>query len=151
MDVDKKTQEMLLQTLYRMKEEQYKFEQRREARLWKTFKTPINLRNLLSYLTMDELSEIRQNLELPGLSALRKNELINALKTGILNSAYRVFNLFDDLRYQFVKKIVNNDGLTVRIDLDKDQVNYFRSRGIIFTGCLNGKRALAIPFELISE
>lgn len=90
MDIDKETEEMLIQALYRLKEDRYRYEQKRDARYWANLQSPLSLKNLLTTYTKDELSEIRQNLELKGLSTLKKQELINALETGIVDSAHRV-------------------------------------------------------------
>lgn len=151
MDIDKKTEEMLIQALYRMKEEQYRYSYKKEARYWAELQSPLSLKNLLSTYTKDELSEIRQNLELKGLSTLKKQQLIDALATGIVENAYRVFNRFDDFRYQLVKRIVKGNGFSLTFDFDAEWIEYFRNRGIIFTGSLNGKKVLAIPPELISK
>lgn len=151
MDIDRDTEEMLIRVLTQMKEDRYKYELKREARLWGNIQGPPVLKDLLSNYTKDELSEIRQNLELKGLSTLKKQELINALQTGIINSAHSIFNLFDDFRYKLVKTIARNDGFTAKFDLEPEQIDYFRSRGIIFTGSLNGKKVLAMPPEIVSE
>jgi len=151
MDIDRETYERLAEVLYRIKEARYRLEQKRLAQLWKSLKTPLNLKYLLSDYTKDELSEIRQNLRLKGLSALKKQELLDALETEIPVNAHRIFLLFDDFRYHLARKIVENNGIIVKFDVNLDQIEYFRSRGIIFSGSLDGKKVLVMPPELISE
>ena len=150
MDIDKETQDMLVNALYRLKEDQYRYEQKREARFWAELQHPLTLQSLLTNYTKYELTEIRQNLELKGLSALKKQELIDALKIGIINSAHKVFSYFDDFHYQLIKKMVKANDSIVKFDGDIEQIEYLRGRGIVFTGSFNGQRVLAMPPELMT-
>lgn len=88
-------------------------------------------------------------MNLRGLSALKKDQLADRLASEIVNKAQEMFFLFDDSQYRLAGLIVANNGVTDKFELEDGQVEYFRNRGIIFSGTLDGKRVLTMPRELI--
>jgi hypothetical protein len=81
--MDKKTINKLLGALERMNETAQKMQQSKELKIWSDISVPIPLKEALSRLTKDELSDIRKNLEIQGASALKKGELIDLLSMRI--------------------------------------------------------------------
>ena len=100
-------------------------------KLWRCDLTlPLSLKDALETLNKDELTKIRQNLNLKGLSTLNKTDLIDKLVSRIPSSLEEVFNKFDDYRYKVLKSIIaNGDYIVVDSDNFK-KLNYFRYYGI---------------------
>ena len=151
MDLNEKAYNELIGAFQNMQEDHKRWLKEREEKVWSNPVTSYNLRNLLSNFTKDELSAIRQNLGLRGISALKKQELLDILETAVIGHSRTLFQMFDDFRYELVKKIVDNKGVLVKANVAMDDIEYFRTRGMIFPGSLNGKRALVMPEEIIAE
>ncbi|MCL6477247.1 MAG: SEC-C domain-containing protein [Peptococcaceae bacterium] len=148
-DIDRETYERLLEALNMAKEESNRMRQKQEAKLWADIEVPLSLSRALSRLTKDELTQIRQNLDIKNLSALKKQDLTEELLKLIPESVEKVFLQFDDNRYSLAKRIVSNGGFTPYRGLETGQVEYLRDRGIIFPGTSGGRKALVMPQEII--
>ena len=77
---------------------------KQERKLWKDIKIPLTLEGFLNQLTKDEMTTIRQNFKLRGLSSLKKNELADKLKDLIPLKINTVLDVLDDERYRILKK-----------------------------------------------
>lgn len=150
-NIDRKTQEMLLQAMVNMKRHTEDMRVKREGKLWENLMVSYSFKDLLTRLTKNELGSIRQNLNLKGLSSLKKKDLVESLASEIVNNANKTFSLFDDCQYKLIKRIVENNGVIDNFDIDKKKIEYFCDRGIIFSGTLDGNRVLVVPPELVSE
>ncbi|SDN39037.1 SEC-C motif-containing protein [Paenibacillus sp. yr247] len=119
-------------------------------RLGIEIKVPLSLADSLVRLTKGDLTEIRTNLEIKGVSALNKQELAKALEQHIPDALPNLLNKFDETRYQIIKQIAGRSGFSHKL-IEFDQVAYFKSRGLIFQGKYNGKHTLAIPQEVLES
>lgn len=119
-------------------------------KLWRCDLTlPLSLKDALETLNKDELTKIRQNLNLKGLSTLNKTDLIDKLVSRIPSSLEEVFNKFDDYRYKVLKSIIaNGDYIVVDSDNFK-KLNYFRYYGIAITGWKGDDTILTVPSDVI--
>lgn len=119
-------------------------------KLWRyELRLPLSLKDGLESLSKHELTKIRQELNLKGLSTLNKSDLIDRLVSMIPSSLGEVFNKFDDSRYNILKAIIENDGYIV-VDSDEfKKLNYFRDYGIAITGWKGEDTILTMPFEVI--
>lgn len=95
--MDQKTQKALLEALARAKEYSRQLQDKREQRLWKETNILAELSDVLSKLSKNELDQIRQNLGLKNLSALKKGELACALVNLIPTKFKEIIYLFDRL------------------------------------------------------
>lgn len=102
---------MVVDALLRMKAGAKKRFQEKEAQLWGEVKPPFLLKNFLEGLTKHDLTTIRQNLNLKGVSNLKKPQLIEALEKQIGPSMKKVVSLFDHNQYKLIKKIITNNGI----------------------------------------
>lgn len=119
-------------------------------RLWKYDLTiPLSLKDALKGLTKDELTKIRQNLNLKGLSTLNKKELIDRITPLISTNLKKILYTFDEERYNLLKKIIANGGYIKVDDMDFGKFNHFRDYGIAFTGWKDDDMILAMPVEII--
>jgi hypothetical protein len=137
--MDKKTINKLLGALERMNETAQKMQQSKELKIWSDISVPIPLKEALSRLTKDELSDIRKNLEIQGASALKKGELIDLLSMRIPLLLEKMSKTMDQERYNLIQKIIRNGGSIVDPKLAAPQLDYFRTSGILFTGSMREK------------
>jgi hypothetical protein len=123
---------------------------KQERKLWKDIKIPLTLEGFLNQLTKDEMTTIRQNFKLRGLSSLKKNELADKLKDLIPLKINTVLDVLDDERYRILKKILNQGGYIKVKDFDYKKAKFFREFGLVFTGKLNGEKVLVMPMEIMN-
>lgn len=79
----KLVEEMMLNALAEMKADRERWIAKREAELWREMSAPFNLRNFLERLSKDDLTNIRKNLNLKGISRLNKKQLTDVLEGAI--------------------------------------------------------------------
>lgn len=147
--IDRKTKERLLNALARFHENEEKLARKREERIWREITSPCRLSDLLARLTKDELSNIRSNLNLKGMSTLNKKELAEELVRLLPEKTEEVFSGFDEERYQLVKKMCEKGGFIFDSDISTEKAEYLRENGIIFPGSRNGRKILCMPLEFL--
>ncbi len=119
-------------------------------RLWKyDIDISLSLKSALTSLTKDDLTKIRQNLNLKGLSSLNKGELIDNLTQLIPENLKKVLYTFDKDRYSLLKRIIAKGGYIDASHLDIWQCESLRSHGIIFTGFKEDELMIGIPTEIV--
>ncbi|MHB8918901.1 MAG: SEC-C metal-binding domain-containing protein [Desulfocucumaceae bacterium] len=150
-NIDSETYNRLVEVLARAKAAGEEMRQKQEAKLWADIKVPLSLYDALSSLTKDELTQIRQNLGIKKVSALKKQDLIAELQRRIPEGVEEVLLRFDSDRYSLAKSMAGNGGFTVYRRLETDQVEYLRARGIIFPGASGGRKMLVMPQEILEE
>lgn len=112
--IDNLENNQLLDALYQMKLDIESMQQKREEQLYQAIQFPYSLEVGLQRLTKDDLSRIRQTLELKGLSKLKKQGLIVELARVIPTKVHKMLTNFDQERCQLrswklsVKIIINN-------------------------------------------
>ncbi|QQE80580.1 SEC-C metal-binding domain-containing protein [Alicyclobacillus sp. SO9] len=129
--------------------ERMRAEQRKaEAKLWPELEFPLSLPEALMRLTKNELSDIRSTLSVPNASSLNKQDLVNLLKTEIPVRVSRILGLLDEDRYGVLKRIATAGGKAY-VDLHPFKYEYFKLRGLAFTGTVDGKRTVVMPIEVL--
>jgi hypothetical protein len=144
-----KDQKMLIRALERAKEESRKMEAKEEEKRWAEIDLPIALADIFVNLTKSELSDIRMNLDIKGISGLKKQELIAALEQQIPEALPALLYTFDETRYKIMKQIADRGGHAF-MPLETEQLQYFKERGLLFSGTNKGKKTLAIPQEVLA-
>lgn len=125
-----------------------KLSRKADKLFWANITAPLTLAESLARMTKEELSDIRNLLGIPGLSTLKKQELIDALGVQILNAMpYFLFKL-DETRYKILKKIAAQGG-SGYVELELEQIAYFRERALLFSGTSGGKKTLVMPQEVV--
>lgn len=145
---NKNEEKLLLDALNKAKEMGRQMEMKAEKKRWADIKVPLTLADALASLTKDELSAIRITLEISGISALKKQELADTLETMIPAKLPVILQGFDETRYQILKKIADRGGHGF-LPLENHQLNYFRDRGLLFTGTFQGRQKLVMPQEVL--
>ncbi|MCR2802311.1 YecA family protein [Paenibacillus soyae] len=128
-----------------------KSEAKWEEKRFKAIEPSITLAEGLSRLTKDDLTVIRTNLGIKGVSGLKKDALIEVLANGILEQAPLHFDRLEERRYRFTSNLVKDNGVA---SLEKQPVNPylysdFVDLGIVYTGKIDGEKSLVMPAELI--
>lgn len=118
-----------------------------EEKRWSKIDVPLTLSEGLAKLTKNDLSSIRSNLGIKGASALKKQDLIDALVQEFPAALPRIFNKLDETQYKIIKRIVAQGGHAF-VPLESQQLGYFIDRGIIFPGTYDKQKTLVIPEEV---
>jgi hypothetical protein len=146
---DKELENTMLQALSGLKELQREQEEKQDKKHWSKIDVPFTLQEGLNKYTKYELDEIRKSLQIKGASSLKKAELIALLAEKIPAFLKEVCSLLDEERFDLLTKIAVNGGYITAPKLERNQIEYFRTSGLIYTGTFDRKKVLAVPSELI--
>ena len=146
--MDDKTYRAMLTAMNRMVADSQKREAKEEEQLWRKQELPLHLADAVGALTKYDMDRIRQTLDLPGISSLKKAELAEALVELIPRKAKEIFMHLDELWYDTINRIIKN-GCFVAPDISNAEVKVLINYGIIFPGTYRGKKALFMPEEII--
>ena len=146
--MDKETYEKLQGALEGLREMTRKNQQKQELKMWSDISVPLKINDALTRYSKDDLNAIRRRLEIKGASQLKKGELIDLLSIKIPLSLEKICMYLDQERFNLIKKLVHHGGYMEVPKLTANQLNYFFSIGIIFTGTFQGKKVITIPEEL---
>jgi len=150
--LNSKDAKRLVEALIRMQADIAQMKRKHELVRWASdIQTPFTLGEILPTFTKTELDKMRQSIGARGLSSLNKQKLASALQKAIVGNAANIFRLLDMSQYNLLKKAVDNGGMTDKFAIDDDQMEYFRNRGILFSGKYKGKKILAVSTEIITE
>ncbi|MBU9723345.1 MULTISPECIES: YecA family protein [Bacillaceae] len=138
----------LMNAMAGLKDMKRKKEIDRDKKLWSPISLPIRLQEVLTQQTKYELDETRKALALKGVSTLKKAELIELLLEKIPQHLVHMFRLFDERRFSLLSLIVNKGGHMKAPTLEKEQIDYLRKLGLIFTGTIDGKKIVGVPEDL---
>jgi hypothetical protein len=108
--IDKDTYEKILGALEGLKEMTKKTQQKQALKIWSDIIVSIKLKDALTRLSKDELSNIRKRLEIKNASHLNKGELIELLNMKIPLLLEKILMNMDQERYNIIKKIIRNGG-----------------------------------------
>ncbi len=148
LEIDPKACQILAEALEAARLQEAELRQSRERKLWRELDLAASYTALLAGLSKEELAAVRRNCAWHGRRGPKKTALVADLVFVLVERAAQLFAVFDKNQYQLVKSIVANGGFCSRFDLQLEQVEYFRRRGLLFSGSHDGKRILMIPPEL---
>jgi hypothetical protein len=142
--------QQLYQALEQIRQDCEERDCKRMASLWKPVELPRSLDSALQSLTKSELDSIRQTLNIKNISSLPKQQLIQALSQAIPRHILRQVRLFDHQRYALVSRILAAGGCLNATEAGLDQIEYYRSRGLFFTGVYQGQKVFFMPAEVLA-
>ncbi|MBE3571281.1 MAG: SEC-C domain-containing protein [Bacillales bacterium] len=148
--LNEQEKEQLIEALGQIRLNLEQWIKKRESQLFKNRTLPMSLSDALSELTKDDLVQIRQTLELHGVSTLKKQELIHLLVETIPVKLPKILSLFDHERYRRLQDAYHNGGHIFIPDVELHQILYFMHYGVLFPVLIDGKRALVMPNELMA-
>lgn len=146
---DHETNQRLMEAVNLAKTARQKLEQKEAEKLWTEIESPLTLADALSRLIKDDLQQIRSHLDIRRASTLNKQDLIKLLIQQIPEKIESQFYCLDQERYHLICKAVKNGGYTLVSDMEPNQITHFHQRGILFSGTINGKKALVMPQETL--
>lgn len=146
--LSKADQRALLDAVARAKEAAERMKEKEEEKRWSEMELPLMLSDSLARLTKTDLSTIRSTLNIRGASKLNKQELIGILEQQIPERLPDQFQQMDETRYGILRKIADRGGHG-SIRLESHQLDYFKERGLLFSGTYKGKPTLAMPREVL--
>lgn len=123
-----------------------------EGGLLRSMLADTSLAYQLNRLSKAELTEIRQQLDVKGVSKLSKTKLVEALQQAIVEALPAQLQLLDELTYEDLQALVKKKGLLKNIaDIPASTLALLRRMGLAFTGILeNHGLVLVMPRELLS-
>lgn len=125
--------------------------EKKEKNLWKkTVELPCRLADVYEGLSKDELTRIRKNYNLQGLSSLKKLELAAELALQVPHRFKNVLYTLDQTRYDLIRRIADNSGMIPDEGISLENAEEFIRKSILFTGMHNGKKVLYMPDELVN-
>jgi hypothetical protein len=119
-------------------------------KFWPQLTYPLSYADALGTLSKQQLTSVRTNLQISNLSSLNKQGLVEKLSALIPENISFATRCFDHNRLKLVQKIVKNDGIWDKPQLELQQYEYFRERGILFPGTVDSKQVVLMPSELLA-
>ncbi|MEF3304767.1 SEC-C metal-binding domain-containing protein [Paenibacillus sp. GYB003] len=141
-------QKALTDVMDKAKKARERMEAQEQKKRWAEMELPLTLAGGLARLTKAELTAIRTVLDIRGASTLDKGKLADVLVVQIPEKLPALLGWIDETRYTVLKKIAAAGGHAF-VPLEPGQIDYFKSRGLLFPGTYRGKKTLAMPQEVV--
>ena len=109
------------------------------------------LESLLSSLTLDQLKNIRRNLQLKNMSSLRKKELIAALAENIPQTVEQRAQFMDVDQYTAILKLMSKSGVVEVQALEVEDVFYLSSIGYTHPATQEEQDVVIMPNEVMKK
>ncbi|MUV37780.1 Protein translocase subunit SecA [Lentibacillus sp. JNUCC-1] len=145
--IDQKDFKNMLAAIEGMKEDAAK---REALLLWRKIHSPIRLDEALARLTKDELTNIRQQLDIQRASSLRKAELIALLTDAIQGRFESILARLDIDAYRMIEKAAHHGGALAAANFEISQLRFLGTYGVMFTGEDEGDKLVVLPSELVA-
>lgn len=123
---------------------------KKAEKIWKDYEKDESLEYHLDRMTKEELFKIGDNYGVRGLRSLKKAELELRIKETILSKYEDILDLLDEDAYVYLKDVIEKDGSKEYKGSDLINANYFRDRGMMFTGINKGKLYVIMPKEVLN-
>lgn len=150
--IDEKSINQIIQALEGAKEYHREFQMKREEKLWKKIDEPFRLLDILPMLTKTELDDIRKQLNLSGMSSLKKAELASKLARLIPAQLEKILLTFDQERYNLIRNIIKTSGaLSIDDEFPIYKIVTLMNQGVIFPVIKDGQKQIMMPVELIEK
>lgn len=114
-------------------------------------KDEFRLESILDSLKLDQLRNIRRNLELKNMSSLRKKELVVALAEKIPQSVENKAQLLDVDQYSAILRLMSKSGVVEMEALDIEDIFYLSSIGYTHPAKVENQEVLVMPQEVMKE
>lgn len=114
-------------------------------------KDEFRLESILNSLKVDQLKNIRRNLDLKNMSSLRKGELVVALAEKIPQSVENKAQLLDVDQYSAILRLMSKSGVVEMEALDIEDIFYLSSIGYTHPAKVEDQEVLVMPQEIMKE
>lgn len=138
----------------KLQEEIFKADIRKVEKMWKAMDENLSLEYHLDRMTKDELVKIAGKYHVRGITTLKKADAVIKVKESIISNIDIVLNLLDIDAVEFLEELISLGGTKEYSCSELINANYFRNRGLMFTGMLDGKLNIILPediYNLVNE
>lgn len=132
----------------RVQEDIIKKDIRKVEKLWKEIDENNSLEYHLDRMTKDELVKVASKYSVKGVTSLKKIDVVSKVKDGIINNINVILDSLHFEAFSYLKEIIKLNGKKQYFGSEIINANYFRDRGIMFTGIEKGKLYVIIPTEI---
>jgi hypothetical protein len=133
----------------KIQEEIIKADVKAVERLWKNSIQDNLLESLLEKMTKEELVKVAKKYSIKGLTSLKKADVVERIKNGILEKYEQALDVIDEDTLKFIEELIENNGQKLYSCNDIIYSNYLRNRGLVFTGTVDDELFVILPKELI--
>lgn len=142
-------EESLLKALQESKKYRMKWEDNRQKQLYKEIVLPASLANLLPRLGKTDLDALRKAYDFKGISALKKQELEEALIKQLPSKINQSLRTLDQGRYGLIKQIYQQGGALPIDEIEISKVEFLMTHHFIFPGIVHNQKVLVLPTEMM--
>lgn len=121
---------------------------RKAEKLWREIEDNNDLEYHLDRMTKDELIKVAAKYSIRGITSLRKSDAVIKVKDGIIGGIDSVIELLHLEAFSYLEDVMELNGKKQYFGSEIINANYFRDRGIMFTGIEKGKLYVIIPKEI---
>lgn len=126
-------------------------QRKREAALWAPDITGLRkLTDFLGHVTKDELTLMRRRLAIKGASSLKKQELIDVVAAAMVDEAPAIFALLGTKAADLLRQLAGVGGVADELVISDTELEYFRARGLMFSGQADGRSIVVMPDEMVA-
>ena len=133
----------------KIQEDIVKADIRKVDKMWKDMDENSSLDYHLDRMTKEELVKVASKYNIRGITSLKKVDAVLKVKEGIINNIDLVLNLLDEDGIEYIEEMVSLNGRKNYKCSELIDANYFRNRGLMFTGMVDKKLNVILPNELI--
>lgn len=133
----------------KIQEDIVKADIRKADKMWKDMDENSSLDYHLDRMTKEELVKVASKYNIRGITSLKKVDAVLKVKEGIINNIDLVLNLLDEDGIEYIEEMVSLNGRKNYKCSELIDANYFRNRGLMFTGMVDKKLNVILPNELI--
>ena len=123
---------------------------KKAEKIWKDYENDESLEYHLNRMTKEELLKIGNNYKVKGLTNLKKADLELKIREIVISKYEYILRLLDEDAYVYLKEVIGQKGKKEYKGSDLINANYFRDRGIMFTGVNKGKLYVVMPKEILN-
>lgn len=132
----------------KLQEDIFKSDIKKVEKLWKAMDENSSLEDHLNRMTKDELVKIGSKYGVRGITSLKKADAVAKVKEGIINNIDRVLELLDEDAIEYIDELISLDGVKKYTCNELINANYFRNRGLMFTGISEETLNVILPEEV---
>lgn len=132
----------------KIQEDILKADIRKAEKIWKAMDENSSLEYHLDRMTKEELVKVASKYNVRGITSLKKADAVLKVKEGIVNNIDSVLNLLDEDGVEYIEELIRLKGIKNYKCSELIDANYFRNRGLMFTGMIDKKLNIILPEEV---
>lgn len=134
--------------LNKLQEDILKSDARKVEKMWKAMDENSSLEYHLDRMTKDELVAIAAKYSVRGITSLKKADAVKKVKNAIIDNIDIVLDLLDEDAVEYIEELISLNGAKKYACSELINANYFRNRGLMFTGMVDEQFSVILPEEV---